>query len=57
MLDLGGKPILERILKQFTDSGFSRFFISVNYKAEVIEKHFGDGRKFNCKISYLKEKN
>jgi len=43
MLQVGGRPILETILLNFTDYGFKRFYISVNHKADVITQHFGDG--------------
>jgi len=55
MLEVAGKPVLERIIKNFTDVGFEKFYISVNYKAEIIEEYFKDGRDFNCSITYLKE--
>jgi|SRR5690554_3311164 len=56
MLEVGGKPVLERIIKNFTQVGFRNFYISVNYKAEVIEDYFKDGKNFGCHIQYLKEK-
>lgn len=55
MVEVAGKPMLERIIKKINDQGFSKFFISINYKAEIIENHFKDGSEFNCSISYLKE--
>jgi dTDP-glucose pyrophosphorylase len=55
MVEVAGKPMLEHILKKITEQGFSNFYISLNYKAEIIENYFSDGNKFNCKISYLKE--
>lgn len=55
MVEVAGKPMLERIIKKIVDQKFSRFFISTNYKAEIIEDYFQDGKKFNCEISYLKE--
>ena len=44
MLDVGGKPILETIIRRCAAAGFSDFHISVNYRADVIKHHFGDGR-------------
>jgi NDP-sugar pyrophosphorylase family protein len=35
--------------------GIRRIFLSVNYLANVIEAHFGDGTRFGCTISYLRE--
>lgn len=55
LLKVGDKPILETILEGFIDSGFINFYISVNYKADMIEKHFGDGAGWGVNINYLKE--
>lgn len=55
LIKVGNKPILEDILNSFQDEGFNKFFISVNYKSEMIEEYFGDGGKIGCKIEYIKE--
>jgi dTDP-glucose pyrophosphorylase len=55
MLKVGEKPILELILEQFCKNGFRRFFLSVNYKAEMVESHFGNGSKWNAEVEYLRE--
>ena len=55
MLEIGGKPLLETILEGFVNHGFSRFCISVNYKADIIREHFGDGSQRGVQISYLHE--
>lgn len=57
MLPVGDKPLLEVIIRNFTDQGFRRFSISVNYRREVIESYFGDGSEFGCEIDYLVETN
>ncbi len=56
MLRIGDKPILQTILENFIEYGFERFYLSVNYKADVIEKYFGDGTDFGVDIQYLREK-
>lgn len=56
LLMLGNKPILEIILDNLIEGGFKKFFISVNYKAEMIEQHFGDGNRWGAEIIYLREK-
>ncbi len=56
MIDIGGKPILEHILKQFVDQGFYRFTLAVNYLSHMIESHFGNGKQFGCQIRYLHER-
>lgn len=55
MLPVGGKPILELILRTFTEQGFHDFTIALNYKGEMIRDYFGDGRDFNARIDYLEE--
>lgn len=55
MLHVGGKPILENIIENFVEQGFRHFYISVNYMAEVIKDHFGDGSKHGADIRYLHE--
>lgn len=55
LLNVGNKPILETILLSFVEQGFHRFYISVNYKAEMIKNHFGDGSRWNVEIKYLQE--
>lgn len=56
LLKVGSKPILETIIENFIDSGFHRFYLSVNYKSEMIEKYFGDGSRFGVEIKYIHEK-
>jgi len=55
MLDVGGRPLLETIVRNFVQQGFRNIFISVNYKAEMIEKHFGDGSALGATIQYVRE--
>jgi len=56
MLKVGGKPILETIIKQFKKHGFENFVFCVNYKAEVIRDYFKDGSDFGINIEYVYEK-
>lgn len=56
LLRVGSKPLLETILTRFAEEGFHRFFISINYKGEMIEEYFGDGSKWGVRIEYLREK-
>ncbi|XPV76204.1 MAG: nucleotidyltransferase family protein [Desulfovibrio sp.] len=56
LLKVGGKPVLETIMEGFISHGFYKFFLSVNYRADMIEEYFGDGSKFGVEIRYLKEK-
>jgi len=55
MLNVGGKPVLETIMENFVKHDFRRFYISVNYKADKIKAHFGDGGHWGVEIRYLHE--
>ncbi|AZN38512.1 nucleotidyltransferase family protein [Paenibacillus albus] len=55
LLKVGSKPILEIIINNFIANGFYRFYISVNYKAEMIMDYFGNGEKWNIEIRYIRE--
>ena len=56
LLKVGSKPILERIIENCENYGFSKFFLSVHYKAEMIEEYFSNGSAWGIQIEYLKEK-
>lgn len=56
MVRVGGKPILENIIIDFAKSRIVNIYISINYKADVIEDYFGDGSNYGVKITYMKEK-
>lgn len=55
LLKIGGKPILETIIENFKSYGFKKFYISVNYKAEMVEDYFGDGSQWGVVIRYIRE--
>jgi dTDP-glucose pyrophosphorylase len=55
MLPVGDKPLLERVVGQVRNAGFSRVLIAINYRGDVIEEHFGDGSRYGVEIDYLRE--
>ncbi|MBU4448859.1 MAG: nucleotidyltransferase family protein [Proteobacteria bacterium] len=55
LLKVGNKPVLETILENFIEYGFHKFYISVNYKAKMIENTLGDGSRWDASIRYLRE--
>ncbi len=55
MVPVGGRPMLERIIEQLRDAGVSRVMVTTHYKGELISNHFGDGKGFGVKISYVEE--
>ncbi|CAI6084366.1 nucleotidyltransferase family protein [Cohnella sp. JJ-181] len=55
LLHVGGKPLLETILENFIASGFVNFYLSVNYKSEMVESYFQDGSRWGVQIRYIRE--
>lgn len=55
MLRIGDKPILEIILEQCIEAGFSEFYLAVNYLKEQIQDYFEDGARWQVQIQYLEE--
>lgn len=56
MLKVGKKPILETIIERFHAQGFSHFTLCVNYKKQIIERYFKNGKDFGVEINYTKER-
>jgi len=56
LLKVGDRPILETIINYLSGYGFHKFYLSVNYKAEMIKEYFGDGGRFGVEIRYIEEK-
>jgi NDP-sugar pyrophosphorylase family protein len=52
MLKVQGKPILEHILEGIRAAGIHEVFTVTGFRAETIENHFGDGSKWNMRMSY-----
>lgn len=55
LLPLGGRPLLEIIIETFTAQGFRKFYLSVNYKAEMVQMVIGDGSRFGARVDYIRE--
>lgn len=55
LFPVGEKPIIQIIIENLRLSGFNRFIISLGYLGELIEAFLGDGKKFECKIEYIRE--
>ena len=55
LLPVGDKPILEIIIKQLKEAGFSKVILAVNHQADIIMSYFGDGDKFGLDIAYSLE--
>ncbi len=55
MIQVAGRPILERVVLHLVGYGIRKVYLSINYLGEQIENYFGDGSRFGCAIEYLRE--
>lgn len=55
MMPIGELPILELIIRQLANHGFTHVTMAVNHQAEIIMAYFGDGRKWDIQIDYSLE--
>ncbi len=55
MIEVRGKSVLQHIVEGLRDAGVFRFVIIVGYHAEMIRNFFGDGRRHNVDIEYIKQ--
>lgn len=52
MVPIGGKPILEHIMRSYARFGFNDFIIAIGYKGNIIKKYFENFNE-NWKISLI----
>lgn len=55
LVEVGGRPILETIIKQLHAQHFHNIHISLNYMGDKISEYFGDGSEYGVDIQYLRE--
>jgi len=52
LVPLGGKPILDTILRQLKHFGFTHVTLAVGYLAEMIETYVNHGERYGLDITY-----
>lgn len=55
MIDVCGKPVLQRQIECLKEQGFCDIILSIGHLGNVIRSYFGDGSKFGVSISYYEE--
>ena len=55
LVPVGELPILEIVLRQLKQQGFTHITMAVNHMAELIMAFFGDGSKWGIQIDYSME--
>lgn len=56
LIPIGEKPIVEHIMDRFVEIGCNEFYLTVNYKSELIEYYFNSFEHPQYNVQYLKEK-
>lgn len=54
LIPIGDTPIVERIMNRYTEYGMCSFYMTVNYKKEMIRSYFAEG-DFPFSITYVEE--
>jgi dTDP-glucose pyrophosphorylase len=52
MLEVRGKPVLQRIIDGLRINGLTNLLVVVGWRAEMVKDFFGDGSKFGLQIQY-----
>jgi D-glycero-D-manno-heptose 1,7-bisphosphate phosphatase len=52
MLDVGGRPFLDHLVSLLREQGISRVLMLLGYRAEDIQRYFGDGERWGLHITY-----
>ena len=54
-MTVAGRSIIEWIVLGLVGDGIRDVHVSVNYLADRIEEHLGDGSRLGCSVRYLRE--
>ena len=52
MIEIGGKPILWHIMKQYSHHGFNDFIVCCGYKQHVVKEYFADYHLHNSDVTF-----
>lgn len=55
LIPIGDKTLIENVIKKFYDQGIKEYFISINYKKELIKAYFKD-LKLDYRVNFIEEK-
>lgn len=55
MAEVAGRPFVEWLVLMLRAQGVQRIVFCLGYLGEVVETHFGNGRRWNIQIAYSRE--
>lgn len=53
LIPIGDIPIVERIINSFSNYGFTKYYLTVNYKKDIIKAYFNNADAYN--ITFVEE--
>jgi NDP-sugar pyrophosphorylase family protein len=56
LLPVGERPILEILLDQLKSRGFTKVYVSIGYKGDLIRSYVGDGSRLGLAVEYVDER-
>ena len=56
MIPIAGKPLLEHQIELARAHGFTEVLLFVHHRADLIERHLGDGSRFGLRLRYIIER-
>jgi len=54
LIPIGDTPIVERVMDIYTEYGITKFYMTVNYRKEMLRSYFTDG-EFPFEVKYVEE--
>ncbi|MCI4662833.1 MAG: NTP transferase domain-containing protein [Neomegalonema sp.] len=55
LVEVGGTPIIEHVIRNFIRHGYSDFHITLHYLGQMIQDYCGDGSRFDACVRYVTE--
>jgi NDP-sugar pyrophosphorylase family protein len=55
MVEVGGRPFLEHVVRHLAACGVERAILASGHRADAVEAHFGDGGGFGLRIEHSRE--
>ena len=57
LINVTGKPLIEYTIEAFMEAGFKKLGIVIGHRGRLLQRHLGDGRRYNIRIEYLTNDN
>ena len=55
LIPVGEKAIIDHIMDEFKDYGINEFYLTLNYKSEMIKAYFSNGNKAGLNLHFIDE--